>query len=59
MKIHLTCGVQTNVVTAVESTSRPAGDSPYFKQLVDATAKNFEMRAPMSGLDQNSLTQTA
>ena len=44
MKIHLSCGVQTNVVTAVEITSRHAGDSPYFKQLVDATAKNFQMR---------------
>jgi transposase len=44
MKIHLSCGVQTNVVTAVEITDRRAGDAPYFKPLVDATAKNFKMR---------------
>jgi transposase len=44
MKIHLSCGVQTNIVTAVEITDRRAGDALYFKPLVDATAKNFTMR---------------
>ena len=44
LKIHLSCGVKTNVVTAVEISGRHAGDSPYFKPLVDATAKNFTMR---------------
>jgi Transposase DDE domain/SWIM zinc finger len=44
MKIHLSCGVKTNVVTAVEISGRHAGDSLYFKPLVDATAKNFTMR---------------
>lgn len=44
MKIHLSCGVQTNVVTAVEISGRHEGDSLHFKPLVDATAKNFKMR---------------
>jgi transposase/predicted nucleic acid-binding Zn finger protein len=44
LKVHLCCGVKTNVVTAVEITDKYAGDSPYFKPLVDATAKNFTMR---------------
>jgi transposase len=44
MKIHLFCGVKTNIVTAVEISERHAGDSLYFKPLVDATAKNFKMR---------------
>jgi hypothetical protein len=44
LKIHITCGVKTNVVTAVEVTDSHAGDSPYFKPLVEATAKNFAMR---------------
>jgi hypothetical protein len=44
IKIHLICGVKTNVVTAVELTDRHANDSRYFKPLVDATAKNFRMR---------------
>ncbi len=38
------CGVRTNVVTAVKITDRYSGDSPQFKGLVDATAKNFVMQ---------------
>ena len=34
VKVHLMCGVQTNIVTAVEITDRFAGDSPQFKPLV-------------------------
>ncbi len=43
VKVHLCCGVKTNVVTAVEITDRYAGDSPYFKPLVERTAENFAM----------------
>lgn len=44
IKVHLMCGVKTNVVTAVQISDRYANDSPFFKQLVDATAKNFVMQ---------------
>jgi hypothetical protein len=44
VKAHLMCGVKTNVVTAVQVSDRFANDSPFFKQLVDATAKNFVMQ---------------
>jgi hypothetical protein len=44
VKVHLMCGVKTNIVTAVEISERFAGDSPFFKSLVDATAKNFVMQ---------------
>lgn len=44
VKVHLMCGVKTNVVTAVQISDRYANDSPFFKQLVDATAKNFVMQ---------------
>ena len=44
LKIHITTGVKTNVVTAVEVTDAHASDSNYFKSLVDATAQNFTMR---------------
>jgi transposase len=44
IKVHLMCGVKTNIVTAVEITNRYAADSPQFKSLVDATAKNFVMQ---------------
>ena len=43
IKLHLVCGVKTNVVTAVEITDRHANDSPQFKPLVDATAENFKI----------------
>jgi transposase len=44
MKIHITCGVKTNVVTAVEVTHAHASDHAYFKPLVETTAQNFVMR---------------
>jgi transposase len=43
IKVHLCCGVKTNIVTAVEITDRYAGDSPYFKPLVERTAQGFVM----------------
>jgi len=44
VKVHVMCGVKTNIVTAVEVTSRFASDSKYFKPLVDTTAENFIMQ---------------
>jgi transposase len=43
VKVHLMCGVKTNVVTAVEITNQFAADSTYFKPLVETTAQNFVM----------------
>lgn len=43
LKLHIMCGVKTNVITAVEVTDSRAGDSPAFKPLVEATAENFAM----------------
>ena len=43
VKVHLMCGVKTNVVTAIEITDRFAGDSPRFKSLVQTTGRNFTM----------------
>jgi transposase len=43
IKLHAMCGVKTNIVTSVEVTNGKAGDSPYFKPLVEATARNFVM----------------
>src|SRR5258708_4406719 len=44
VKVHLMCGVKTNVVTAVEISSKFENDSPFFKGLVDTTAQNFTMQ---------------
>jgi transposase len=43
IKVHLMCGVTTNVVTSVKVTDNHYADSPQFQGLVDATAQNFTM----------------
>jgi transposase len=43
IKVHIMCGVKTNIVTAVELSGPNAGDSPRFKPLVLATSNNFVM----------------
>jgi transposase len=58
LKIHIMCGVKTNVVTAVEVTDAHANDSRFFKPLVEATAQNFAMRqvsADKAYLSSNNL----
>src|SRR5829696_3537575 len=45
LKIHLMCGVKTNIVTSVEISDGYANDHGYFKPLLEATAKNgFTMK---------------
>ena len=44
VKAHAICGVKTNIVTAVEIGEREAGDSPFFKPLVEKTAENFTVQ---------------
>ncbi|HEV2912864.1 MAG TPA: transposase [Pyrinomonadaceae bacterium] len=43
LKVHLMCGVRTNIVTSVEVTGAHAGDSPQFAPLVEQTSRNFVM----------------
>jgi len=43
VKVHLMCGVKTNIVTSVEVTDQWVADSPKFKSLVEQTAQNFVM----------------
>lgn len=45
VKVHLMCGVKTNVVTAVQITDPFAGDSPLFKPLSEVAGQNFTMAA--------------
>jgi transposase len=44
VKVHLMCGVKTNIVTAVEIRDKDASDTKLLPGLVDATAKNFQLR---------------
>ena len=43
LRVHIMCGVKTNVITSVEITGRNAGDSPQFAPLVEQTSQNFVM----------------
>jgi transposase len=44
VKVHLMCGVRTNIVTAVEIHDKNASDTPLLPDLVNATATHFRMR---------------
>lgn len=44
VKVHLMCGVKTNIVTAVEVSERYANDTKYFKPLVESTGRRFVMQ---------------
>jgi len=45
LKMHLMCGVKTHIVTSVEVSGATANDSPYFKPLLQQTAKaGFTMK---------------
>jgi transposase len=44
VKAHAMCGVETQVVTAVEIHGRDANDCPQFKPLVEKTAENFTIK---------------
>ena len=45
VKVHLMCGVKTNIVTSVEISKAHANDYNYFKPLVDKTAQSgFAMK---------------
>jgi transposase len=45
LKVHLMCGVKTNIVTSVEVTHAHAADSPYFAPLVETTSQNFPIQS--------------
>jgi len=45
IKMHLMCGVKTNIVTSVELSPAMAHDSPFYEPLIETTAKTgFKMR---------------
>jgi len=44
IKLHIMCGVKTNIITAVEITDRYANDCPILKPLVEAIRRNFVMQ---------------
>lgn len=43
VKVHLMCGVKTHVVTSVEATAFESADAPQLPELVNTTAKTFNV----------------
>ena len=43
-KAHITCGTQTNIITAINITSGHTGDSPQFSELLKNTQKVFDIK---------------
>ena len=41
VKVHLMCGVKTNIVTAIQVGQQYSGDCPQFVPMLEATAKRF------------------
>ena len=44
VKVHLMCGVQSNIVTVADATPSHSADSPFFPGFVRVTAENFRIR---------------
>jgi hypothetical protein len=43
IKVHLVCGVKTNIVASVIITTKSENESPYFGRLVATAARNFKI----------------
>lgn len=44
IKVHLMCGVKTNIVTSVEVSHRHANDTTFLKPLLETTSKSFQVK---------------
>ena len=58
VKVHLMCGVKTNVVTAVEIHERDASDTKILPSLVETTAKNFDIAEVSADKGYSSVNNT-
>ncbi|MEX2315871.1 MAG: transposase [Pirellulales bacterium] len=59
VKVHLMCGVKTNIVTAVEIRDKDASDTKLLPDLVDTTAENFQLREVSGDKGYGSLNNYA
>jgi transposase len=44
VKVHLICGIKTNIITAAAIYDRDTGDAPILTELVNKTAENFTVK---------------
>ena len=54
VKLHLMCGVLTNIVTVAEATASQSADSPYLSGFVRTTAEHFRIREVSADLAYSS-----
>lgn len=59
IKVHLMCGVKTNVVTAVEIAGKDASSTPMLPPLLATTTKNFKPREVSGDKEFGSLANYA
>ena len=53
-KLHIMCGVRTNIVTVADATAGQSADSPYLPEFVSITADNFQISEVSSDLGYSS-----
>lgn len=58
VKVHIMCGVKTNIITAAEIKERLSQDSPILPELLDKTAKNFKMVEVSADKGYSSIANT-
>ena len=54
VKVHLMCGVQTNIVTVADATATQSADSPFMPNFVRVTAEHFHVREVSGDLAYSS-----
>ena len=54
VKVHLMCGVQTNIVTVADATASQSADSPYLPDFVRITAEHFRINEVSADLAYSS-----
>ena len=54
VKLHLMCGVQTNIVTVADATASQSADSPYLPDFVRITAEHFRINEVSADLAYSS-----
>jgi len=58
VKVHLMCGVKTNIVTAVDIREKDASDTKLLPDLVHTTAAHFDMREVSADKGYSSVNNT-
>lgn len=58
VKVHIMCGVKTNIVTAVEIRDKDASDTKLLPELANTTAENFKMEEVSADKGYSSLNNT-